>query len=258
MKRKLFFLALFACLSIIAIGQVTDTTATVTYSFGDSLKDFLTKNMWTLIFTGFFLLSEWLGQTGKIKEGSVFALVINWIGKFLRSKAVVKSKKAAFMDEVEYKMARGLKIAIIAVLLSGIGISASAQSKWDGFFKPVTMEKVAGIKSAGQSQWLFRPAIELSALQFTYDKTEKEWLSSSIQSAGVGIGYQHYITVNDKAYNDFGFNALLLFDLVPAETSATAISGALTVSALSFVNVGAGYTFGLNKFFLLSGITYNF
>ena len=104
-KRLIFFFAflLFVAGGIV-IAQVTDTTAQVTYHFGDSLSKFLSKNLWTLIFVAFTIISEWLGQTGKVKEGSIYAVILNWIGKFIKSKGeVVASKKAKFWCICSYK-----------------------------------------------------------------------------------------------------------------------------------------------------------
>lgn len=151
------------------------------------------------------------------------------------------------------------KLILILALIS-FGITATAQDHWKGFFKPVTINpavKDLGTR-AGTSVWLFRPTVSISAIQLVWDKTTKEFNATSLNSAGFGIGYQHFIDVEGKPYNNFGFNALLLFDIVPTETAPTALSGALTVSAFQYLNVGAGYNFGLKTPFLLTGVTVKF
>ena len=101
--KKSIFVVLLLLVAIVTFGQTTDSTATVVYTFGDSLAQFFTKNMWTLIFVAFTLISEWLGQTGKVKEGSIWAWVINQIGKILKNKTVVQTKKAKFMNDEQLK-----------------------------------------------------------------------------------------------------------------------------------------------------------
>lgn len=264
MKKSILLSLLMLFVAFVAFGQqVTDSTSTVTYTFGDSFMQFLTKNMWTLLFTAFFIISEWLGQTGKVKEGSIWAWIINIIGKFLKSKtAVIKSKKAKFMDETQIKMAKGLKILVFGLLLSGIGLTASAQtSHTKGFFKPVSMNpglKEMGTKAGGSGIWLFRPTVEISAVQLTWNKTNKNFDASALTSAGMGIGYQHFVDNNGKPYNNFGVNALMLFNVIPTESNPASISGALTLTAFEYLNVGAGYDFGLKVPFILTGVTMKF
>jgi len=138
--------------------------------------------------------------------------------------------------------------------------TAVAQGPLNGFFKPVKLNPaVKGLGTrAGSSVWLLRPTVELSALQLVWNKENKAFDTKFINSAGLGVGYQHFIDNQGEPYNNYGFNALLLFDVVPTETTATTVSGAITVSVFELVNIGAGYNFGLKLPFLLSGITLKF
>ena len=173
--------------------------------------------------------------------------------------------------------ANSAKILILAVILSGIGITASEQwgghptpresevqkqNPWSGFFKPVDKNlflKRAYETGTEQSLWLFRPSVELTALQLIPSKENgKVFDVSSFKSIGMGISYQHFTTINGLPYNNYGFNVFALFDAIPSETTAINISGAVTVSALQYLNLGGGYNIGLKKFFLLAGIQYNF
>lgn len=252
---------------VTAIGQVTDSTSVVTYDFGDSLVEFLKSNMWTLIFMVLYLVSEWIGESGAIPEGSVWRKILNWVLEFVRKKATVspKMKRINGYYNSTAKVTRNnfagnaFKVLIFALVLSGLSLTGSAQDPWKGFFKPVDKDMFS-LKTAGEasSSWLFRPTVELSALQLTYNKETKGFDASSLTQAGVGIGYQHFTQVNGEPYNNFGLNLLMLFDAVPLETTGTAISGAITVSALQFINIGGGYNFGLKRPFILTAITYNF
>lgn len=266
MKRVILFGILLLAMTAMVIAQVTDSTATVTYTFGQSFKDFLLTNLWTLAFVVLFFVDGWLAQTGKLKEGSVLALAWNWLMKFVRSKAQLRTKKAGFMNLEEFNRERaksgGKPVAMIIILLLGTGLLANAQSPWSGFFRPVDKRtfatRLAETKAGASSVWLFRPAVEISAVQITYDKTDKQWKSNALSSAGMGIGYQHYIESNGVPYNNFGFNLLMLFNYVPTETSDAGVSVAGTVSALKFIDVGAGYNFQLKAPFILTGIKYSF
>lgn len=158
-----------------------------------------------------------------------------------------------------------MKKLIVVFTLALFSLTLFSQSKWDGFFKPVGQEmffsKVKG--TAGEALgtpnvWLFRPAVELSAIQLNWNKDLKGFDASAFTSAGLGVGYQHYIEVDGSPYNNYGFNALVLLDMVPTETSATGISGVLAVNALKVVSMGPGYNFTTKTFFILTGITYNF
>jgi hypothetical protein len=151
------------------------------------------------------------------------------------------------------------RIALLTVLLMTLCLSSQAQSKWDGFFKPVDQELLVRQRELGQpsSAWIFRPVVEISALQLTWDKDLKTFNSTSLTSGGMGIGYQHYIEVNGVPYNNYGFNALLLFGM-STDVEEASIALAATVSALRFINLGVGYDFGGAQLFFLTGIAYNF
>jgi len=132
------------------------------------------------------------------------------------------------------------------------------------FFKPIPKDLFksgtllkADVAATPTSVWLIRPAVSLTAVQLTWNKTTKEFDSQAFSSTGLGLGYQHYVEVNGVPYNNFGFNALLLFVAdITKQTASMAVVG--TVSALKFVNVGAGYNFGTKSVLILTGITYNF
>ncbi len=183
---------------------------------------------------------------------------------------VLKTEKGA---------ARNVGIArmlILVIVLSGMGLSASGQfltprgdvpekekSAWAGFFKPVDKNLLAVKSRMGAleapSVWLFRPTVEISAMQLIPSAVEgKIFEVSSFQSVGMGVSYQHFIENSGSPYNNYGFNLLVLFDAIPRETTDLNLSLAGTVSALQYMNFGVGYNFGMKKPFLLTGLTYNF
>jgi hypothetical protein len=151
------------------------------------------------------------------------------------------------------------KVISLTILLL-VTIVTFGQSKWDGFFKPVSYSTPAlrsVIQRPATSVWLFRPTVELSAVQFTWNKELKQFDSNAFSSVGMGLGYQHYIDVNGEPYNNFGVNLLVLMNTSTSEDPAS-ISLAGTVNALKFVSLGAGYNTGQKVFFFLTGVTHNF
>jgi hypothetical protein len=179
-------------------------------------------------------------------------------------------------NEKGFRVGSGVRMLILIAILAGVGSEADAQyfaprgeevkkvNPWNGFFRPV--DKTMFIMRAAseedlnkQSVWLFRPTVEITAMQLIPSATEGKMFDvSSFQSVGMGLSYQHFISIDGVPYNNYGFNFLLLFDAIPRETVALNISPTVTVSALKIMNFGVGYHFGLNKPFLLTGLTYTF
>ena len=133
-------------------------------------------------------------------------------------------------------------------------------SPWNGFFHPtkVNRQLTKELNQPIPSAWLFRPAISLTALQFNWNNEVKGFDAAAFESAGLGIGYQHYIWNEGNPYNNWGANLLFLFPLKVQESVPAYLSVAATVDAFRLVNAGVGYNITLKMFFLLTGITYNF
>ena len=151
------------------------------------------------------------------------------------------------------------KLAVLMIVMS-FSVMTFGQSKWNGFFKPVTYDTpVFRNRDLNQpaSVWLFRPTVSLTALQFTWDKEAKAFQSTPFSSVGMGIGYQHYVDVNNEPYNNFGLNALVLMNQSTTDDPVTA-SLVVTVTALRFISVGTGYDLGRKVVFLLTGVSYSF
>ena len=195
---------------------------------------------------------------------------------YLLKNLLSNSEDQFAINEKGLKVGSGMRILILMAVLSGIGFQAQAQyliprgeqekkvNPWNGFFRPVD-KSLFNISSAregqgqGQSVWLFRPTVEITALQLIPSAAPGKMFDvSSFQSVGMGLSYQHFISVDGLPYNNYGFSFLLLFDAIPRETVALNISPTVTVSALKIMNFGAGYHFGLKKPFLLTGLIYAF
>ena len=149
-------------------------------------------------------------------------------------------------------------IVVFAFLLFTAGMMA--QGPFDGFFKPKAGTETYFNRETSR-EWYFRPAAQLTALQFTYNKQTKLFESSTFSSAGIGIGYQHYVDNSGELVNNFGFNALIIFDA--SQSSEGSLGLAVTVNALRFVNVGLGLSFADIKtdefpIFIVTGCVWTF
>lgn len=154
------------------------------------------------------------------------------------------------------------KILITLFLLATFAV-VSAQSPFNGFFKPVDKNMFKGGDNGSKalenaSTWKFRPTIEITALQLVWNKSANNFDAASLQSAGPGLSYAHYVEVDSLPYNNFSINGLVLFGLIPGEIVKTSVSLAATVSALEFVNLGLGYNFTIKTPFILTGVTLKF
>lgn len=148
---------------------------------------------------------------------------------------------------------------VIVFILSAAFVSAQ-DGKFKGFFKPVPDDLVSqplmyGGTVSNANTWLFRPAVQISAMQIFRNKETKTWESAQFSSAGIGLSYQHFIEANGVAVSNYGFTALLLFD---ASATKTTVSPAVTFNALQYVNFGAGYNTSFKQLFGLIGVQYSF
>jgi len=271
MKARILFTTIILAFAACLLAQ-DSTQVVITHTSDQTPLEFLKANMWKFIFLVFAVLETWLGQTGKVKAGSLLAVFLNWIGKFLGKQAdilkskednvkILQAKRQAKMDAKRRREFPNLP----KILLLGFAISTAsivfAQSPWNGFWKPV--EKDMFLYTAGEElkshEWLFRPTVSLSAMKFTpSDEEGKTFDVSSFTSAGFGLSYNHYVEANGKPYNNIGVNALMLFTAIPTETAPAGISLAATVTALQYLNFGVGWDFELKNYFLMAGVSFTF
>jgi hypothetical protein len=152
-----------------------------------------------------------------------------------------------------------MKKLIIALFCVTLFSMTSAQSRWNGFLKPVpnNMFQAGGTKAGGTSVWYFRPTVTLSALRFTYiHEPGKPLEISSFQNAGAGVSYAHFIPDSEgKPYNNFGLSGLMLFSTHEGEPDMSLV---ITANLLQYVNMGFGYDVGQKKLFFMTGISYSF
>jgi hypothetical protein len=272
--KKLFIL--FGLLLLTAIAtfaqQVTDTIPIV-HTQGENILAFLKTNAWNLALIVFLLISEWLGSTGKVKEGSIYAWILNFIGKIIRSKTdLVTTKKAMYMTSEQYNLARkSLKILILALLLSGIGITVGAQSRWSGFFKPVDQYQFQKTLTAKAGQTTnpfvvkFRPTVSLNGGLILYNPDTKIYDVSALSGTGIGVSIAKYIESNGEPYTQFAVNALAMLTWQINEVTQARVSPVVGITYMKFLSTGVGYLTGPSggrttgqRIFFTQNVTYNF
>jgi len=108
-----------------------------------------------------------------------------------------------------------MKKLFIFSLLILLAIGASAQSKWSGFFDPVSVDQInVGASEKGLSgTFLIRPSMVMAGNVFKlqYDELgEFTNISSTFASrAGMGVSYSHFKVIDNEPYNDYSFAAMV-------------------------------------------------
>jgi hypothetical protein len=269
--KKLIGLTIFLLLIAgMVTAQVTDSTATVTYTFGDSFLQFLTKNGWIIASTAFFLIDGWLAQTGKVKEGSILAWILNLLGKIIRKKTeVLKTRKAEFMTDdqlmshvkgIQHSSASGsgskLGMLIFAIILSGMGLNASAQKahplRWYPFSKQSTLLKANEPVYSKDSTLYFAPAVSFDV--YTRGITTGNHSVGAIPGIGYNLIYKpaswktNYLAglgLFASAEQDKTNPDVFTFEVTPV------------LSLLNWIKLGYGYQWnfgGKNEWVLRIGI----
>ncbi|MGI6337902.1 MAG: hypothetical protein ACOXZV_00800 [Bacteroidales bacterium] len=197
---------------------------------------------------------------GKILWPVVFKITVYTTGTYLLSTFFAppySAEKKRLFASRSY-IDRYKKIATVAVLFLGLSAGVSAQSPFEGFFKPKIGTPVsAQFRAEGDKshEFFIRPAANMNAIMFSYDKDLKAFRSSTFASAGIGLGAQWYTERNGVRVNTYGVNALFVLD---ASQGSSGSGAALTVNALQFVNIGIGYSWTFKEWFIPVGAVWTF
>jgi len=146
------------------------------------------------------------------------------------------------------------KTLLIMALLGVIATSLNAQDKWNNFFGRVP-DKIPTNDRGVNVQWLFRPVVQVSAMQFTFSD---QVLVTPLSSLGTGLTIGHFTEQNGEPYMDYAFSAIVLFGTDIGEVSPAEISLAGTVQLWQYIAFGGGYNISTKNFFLLTGVAFNF
>lgn len=156
-----------------------------------------------------------------------------------------------------------MKKALLTIVLSCIILIGIDAQKWDGFFNPVTVDRISAGEGekAGMGTWFFRPTASIAAtvfsLGFKEDGTFDGINASFLAKSGVGISYAHFVEADGEVVNNYSINGMLLLPTDGATNAAFAVS----ISAFR-INAGVGYNavkgaFKSNIFFL-TGVNFVF
>jgi hypothetical protein len=159
-----------------------------------------------------------------------------------------------------------MKRLIIIVLILVVTLPISAQSRWKGFWKPVTTHELwvddittdGTIKADRGSLWLYRPIIQVSALSFMPTGDERIFEVGAMNSAGAGISYSNFVEIDGLPYNRFAVNGLILSGYDLKEVSPMQVSLAITATLLEKLSFGGGWNFARGKPFILTGVAITF
>lgn len=160
-----------------------------------------------------------------------------------------------------------MKKLITIVALLTFAITINAQNPWHGFGKGIKhvmleqQEQLAkelrinpnAVVPTSNTQLLFRPAITLTA--FAIDFSQKPANIASFTSAGIGLSYGKFSTID--AYCYYSINALLLTDYKIGGTEGVKVGAAITVDAYNKL-IGAGVGYINNHIMPLITLSYSF
>ena len=211
------------------------------------------------VLVGKFVPQKWADPLAIIiKFAKVIIVVLEWLNDKINKGNDKQEENYAIKkvtEKVTIKKAISKAWLIIGIISLFLFIPAIVQAQpTKGFFKPVTSENFMLMKGEGKTvDILIRPAVDISATQ-TY-LVNKEIKTQPLIGAGVGVSALHYKDITTTPYNDWGINALALFNMTDA--------GNVTVSPVATfsyqkISAGAGYNFADKRLFILTGIVLTF
>jgi hypothetical protein len=252
MKKLLMFLSL-VLVAVVTFGQSTDNALVITYNFGESLKDFFLSNLWTIGFGILYFVSEYIGESEKYPEGSLVRRAVNIALNFFRKKATESPKMKAFNPAYGT-----FKVLMIALLLSALSVSASAQKKsfrWYPFSKQTELKANVGGELpvySKDSTLYFSPAVSFDI--YTRGMTSNRHSVGAIPGIGYNLIYNPFVWEKNylaglglfaSAQQDNDNPDVFTFELTPV------------ISLLNWIKIGYGHQWnfgGQNEWVMRIGI----
>lgn len=254
--KKLILSLSFLFLAIMAYCQTDSTMVSTLTGFGlNSTVSWTIITLLGLIIGHFAVPEKWASVLIYVEKATLgLYTFLHWLN--LKTNKVSRTQRT----ERDLELRGRLKKTLTMVALLLIVGSASAQSPWSGFFKPVKLDQIntISLKSTDELStyaWLFRPSATLTAVAIDFSSGSVK--SQSLSSVGLGVSYGKFSTVEDKAYCTYSFNALLLTSVKIGDEQSAALGGAVTVDAFNkLVGFGVGY---IDKsLMMLTTISYSF
>jgi hypothetical protein len=252
-KKKLLFISTLM-VAVVTYGQSTDTSVVITYNLGESLKAFFLNNLWAIGFGILYFVSEYIGESKKYPEGSFVRRMVNIALNFLKKKATESPKMKAFRKPAF----RTLKVLMIALIMSGLSIGASAQKKsyrWYPFGKQTELK--ADLKGdlpvySKDSTLYFSPAVSFDI--YTRGMTSNKNSIGAIPGIGYNLIYNPFVWEKNylvglglfaSAQQDNDSPDVFTFELTPV------------ISLLNWIKIGYGHQWnfgGQNEWVMRIGI----
>jgi hypothetical protein len=150
----------------------------------------------------------------------------------------------------------------LLIIISFILLASVLTAQHVGLFRPVPQtlfQSSPGVLNASQnsSVWLWRLNANLIADELVWDKSTKQFNSIPLSAVGPGIGYHHFVELDNGApYNDWGVNFLILIGTNIEQITPANLKAAFTINAFNIANIGVDTNF--KTFGILFGVSVNF
>jgi len=241
MKKRLIVTTLLMLATVAAFCQVTnDQAADVLANWGVSKP---------LALTILAIAGVLIGKLVPNKYADIFhyvRILFDWLDEHT-NRLSTKQKLAKAQSH-----GKAFKMIIFAVLLSGIGISASAQS----LFKPVTQItidnanhfKLKGTDSIlinNNSAMFLRLNAGIVGEEYFLSPETNKMESQSFKSLFFGVSYANYIKYGDGVFNNWSINGGLLVPTEPTGKFALGITGTI----MKYLTGGVDYRLNTKRGF---------
>ena len=155
------------------------------------------------------------------------------------------------------------KILILAVILSGIGLTSNAQisltkpipKDWGKLVGTTDNTKLALSTAANLTyQWI--PRLNVGIQGVSYDL--KGHTPKTLDAICFGISWLRYKDVDGVPFNDFGINLILLIDTQTKGYGLGVYGTYNLIGSTALVNLGTHYDFSLKTEFIDTGLTFHY
>ena len=219
MKKRMFLMSVFIGLTFLLIAQDT-VHIDIQHVKGESVWDFLKSNWWGIGAIILLCISEWMGESPNISEGSIYKKIVNWLTSFFVKKATYTSPK------VKRAMKHGIvrKASGVIILLLSLSFTTFSQSilkpipknyfeqKKDYFYKSeIPVQKTTDLI------WRMDGTIIID--EVVYDKELNKWVSNPISGVGPVIGLSKITASPDGPVEVYSIKAgaLLGMDIIQTQ-----------------------------------------
>jgi len=270
MKKKIILtisLLLLMITAIFASTQVQDTTLINTLTgFG------LSKTVAWLIVSALAVVvgkvwpQKWTDPLQIVlKVAQAIVVFLLWLNEKINKQS--KKQKLEYKSEtLKTKYSGILKVLILGLLFSGIGLTGFSQINTNHFFGTITTKAIkekpvtSMLKGASTSTAIFlRPVINETAFEIPLKKRVDP---QYFESTGIGLSAAFYKTENELPVERFALNFLLFTpNKDPLSSISTALTGSVPIPNIDLpflLNAGIRYDWKAKVAWLQTGVTLEF